>query len=111
MKNCNAFSDALLLKILNRSIPGYVNRTAYIGSLFSFCFPPSLSGISGQQQQITDSNPAYVPFGGTGNKVNNGKESVVRVGNADNSIDEKSKESLRDLRLRALQANSSVGVS
>ena len=109
MKNCNAFSDALLQKILNRSIPGYVNRTAYIGSLFSFCFPPSLSGISGQQQQITDSNPAYVPFGGTGNKVNNGKESVVRVGNADNSIDEKSKESLRDLRLRALQVNSSVG--
>ena len=109
MKNCNAFSDALLLKILNRSIPGYVNRTAYIGSLFSFCFPPSLTGIPGPQQQLASSNPAYVPFGGTGNKMNNGNENDIRVGNDHSGIDEKSKESLRDLRLRALQANSSAG--
>lgn len=31
-KNCNAFADALLLRLLSQGIPDYVNRLAWIGS-------------------------------------------------------------------------------
>ena len=107
MKNCNAFSNALLMKIFNRGIPGYINRSAYIGSLFSFCLPPSLIGTQGQQQ-IVSSNSAYVPFAGPGNKINDDNPEIFRISNGNSGLDDKSKESLRDLRLRALQGNPSA---
>ena len=42
-KNCNNFSDALLKRLVNRSIPGFVNRVANIGSVFSCCLTPCLT--------------------------------------------------------------------
>merc|ERR1711871_732842 len=65
------FSDALLGRLFSRGVPGYVNRLAYIGSLFSFCLPPS---ITGQQPLINSStnNPTFVAFGGSGNKLVSG---------------------------------------
>ncbi|GMH92228.1 hypothetical protein TL16_g12284, partial [Triparma laevis f. inornata] len=38
-KNCNHFSDALCLRLLNVNAPGYVNRAAYFGSFFSCLIP------------------------------------------------------------------------
>ena len=39
-KNCNHFSNSLVLSLLKKSIPSYVNRLAYIGGCVS-CFIPS----------------------------------------------------------------------
>jgi hypothetical protein len=39
-KNCNHFSNSLVLSLLKKSIPSYVNRLAYIGGCVS-CFLPS----------------------------------------------------------------------
>jgi len=38
-KNCNTFSNAFCMKLLKAPIPSYVNRMAYVGSMFS-CFLP-----------------------------------------------------------------------
>jgi len=38
-KNCNSFADALVNRLLNRSIPGWVNRSATLGQYCS-CFMP-----------------------------------------------------------------------
>jgi hypothetical protein len=42
-KNCNHFAEAFVKRLLMKSIPGYVNRMAYVGSLFSCLLPPSLT--------------------------------------------------------------------
>jgi hypothetical protein len=43
-KNCNCFANDLCNRIVNKDIPGYVNRMAYIGSQFSCLFPDSVTG-------------------------------------------------------------------
>lgn len=41
-RNCNTFSDSFLFRLLNKRLPGYINRMAYFGYIFSCCLPPSL---------------------------------------------------------------------
>lgn len=38
-KNCNHFAEALASKLLNRSLPGWVNRMATLGQMFSCLMP------------------------------------------------------------------------
>jgi len=45
-RNCNHFSDALSRSLLNKSIPGYINRLANIGKCISCLLPKSLVGSS-----------------------------------------------------------------
>jgi hypothetical protein len=45
-KNCNHFSNALVFKLLNKPIPGYVNRMANFGGMIRF-----ISSI-----------PSFIPF-------------------------------------------------
>ena len=42
--NCNCFSERLSVELLNKPIPGYVNRLASIGSSISCLIPKSLLG-------------------------------------------------------------------
>lgn len=42
LRNCNTFSNALLLRICGRGSPPYVNRLASIGSFFSCLLPKSM---------------------------------------------------------------------
>ena len=42
--NCNAFADELAVALTGSHIPGWVNRLAYIGSLFSCLLPASMGG-------------------------------------------------------------------
>jgi hypothetical protein len=42
LRNCNHFADAFIQKLLQRDIPGYVNRLAFVGSMFTCLMPPSL---------------------------------------------------------------------
>lgn len=37
-KNCNCFSESFVSLLLNKPIPGYVNRAASVGGLFRCCF-------------------------------------------------------------------------
>jgi len=42
-QNCNNFAEALLLRLVNKPIPGFVNRMAFVGSFFSCLLPPALA--------------------------------------------------------------------
>lgn len=66
-KNCNSFSDALLERLVGRKIPGFVNRMAYIGGLFSFCVPPSL--LAEQPAPVEQPRPSFKAFTGSGNRL------------------------------------------
>ena len=65
-------------RLLNRSIPGFVNRLAGLGSMVSCLMPPALTGSSpvnndggngGQRQSTGSGAAAPVPFSGAGNKL------------------------------------------
>eukprot|EP01041_Mallomonas_annulata_P009303 gene9303-19310_t len=45
-KNCNHFADALVLKLLKKPVPAYINRLAFYGSSVSCLLPPSLTGVA-----------------------------------------------------------------
>ena len=42
-RNCNSFANDLCNQIVGRSIPGYVNRLAFLGSHFSCLLPDSMT--------------------------------------------------------------------
>ena len=88
-KNCNHFAQALIWRLLNRQLPGYVNRMAGIGSMFSCLMPQhmlkdapvdgapsssSSSGASGPRSSQMDRDRSSgggssLPFGGSGFKL------------------------------------------
>ncbi len=41
-QNCNSFSEALVQRLCGGHLPGYVNRLAYLGKLFSCLIPDSM---------------------------------------------------------------------
>jgi PPPDE putative peptidase domain len=55
-RNCNSFSNAFCMALLNKPIPAWVNRLAYMGSWFSCLLP---------QQMLGDA-----PVNATGNAAN-----------------------------------------
>jgi hypothetical protein len=91
-KNCNAFADEFLKRLVSNGIPGYVNRMAYIGSYFSCFMPDSLNqdptqgnnsnnnsnnsnGLysNSQSSQRLNKNPMYTSS--NGNKLGGGTSS------------------------------------
>lgn len=78
-KNCNCFSQALVKRLLNKDIPGYVNRLADIGNMFSCLIPPSFTNQSpvGNTNSSTRGHSdthrllphPTIPFSGTGLKL------------------------------------------
>ena len=88
-KNCNAFADEFLKRLVSNGIPGYVNRMAYIGSYFSCFMPDSLNqdptqsnnnnynsnGLysTSQSSQRLNKNPIYTSS--NGNKLGGGTSS------------------------------------
>jgi hypothetical protein len=73
-KNCNSFSDAFVMKLLNVPIPSYINRLANIGSFFSCLLPPSLtnqdapvSSTNGRDYKVSANN--VKAFSGQGYKL------------------------------------------
>ena len=43
-QNCNSFAEDFCQRLLGKSIPGFVNRMAYMGSLVQCILPPSMTG-------------------------------------------------------------------
>lgn len=62
LRNCNHFADAFIQKLLQKEIPGYVNRLAFVGSMFTCLMPPSLlnenpvDATSNNSRQTTESS-------------------------------------------------------
>eukprot|EP00612_Vaucheria_litorea_P000680 CAMPEP_0171452942 /NCGR_PEP_ID=MMETSP0945-20130129/853_1 /TAXON_ID=109269 /ORGANISM="Vaucheria litorea, Strain CCMP2940" /LENGTH=201 /DNA_ID=CAMNT_0011977719 /DNA_START=97 /DNA_END=699 /DNA_ORIENTATION=+ len=67
-RNCNTFSDAFCLALLDKPIPGYVNRVANLGNAFSCLFPPQMIGNApvNEDRSFAASNNVYEPFSGSG---------------------------------------------
>lgn len=92
-KNCNAFADEFLKRLVSTGIPGYVNRMAYIGSYFSCFMPDSLNqdptqgnnsknnGLysNSQSSQRLNKNPMYTSS--NGNKLGGGTSSSTTTTN------------------------------
>jgi surface protein len=55
-RNCNHFANALVTKLLNKPIPGYVNRLANLGGMVSCLFPPQLLSDAPVDQQQSGSS-------------------------------------------------------
>mmetsp|Transcript_10561 Transcript_10561/g.20334 ORF Transcript_10561/g.20334 Transcript_10561/m.20334 type:complete len:189 (+) Transcript_10561:2950-3516(+) len=51
-RNCNDFCNALCLRLLGKSIPGYINRAAKVGKCFSCLLPASLRGKSDDSTKL-----------------------------------------------------------
>ena len=83
-RNCNHFANALVWRLLRRTIPGHVNRLANIGQCCSCLLPKKLleespvgpggSGGSGGGFQVygrdkKDDSPATIAFSGSGNTL------------------------------------------
>jgi hypothetical protein len=82
-QNCNCFADALVQRLLNKPIPGFVNRLASIGAFFSCLLPPAISNDAPVNQDrvglLTAQNQ---PFSGQGmrlssNTVTEGQQEVA----------------------------------
>ncbi|EGC29765.1 hypothetical protein DICPUDRAFT_10564, partial [Dictyostelium purpureum] len=42
-KNCNTFSEEFIKRLLNKDVPGYINRLAHIGNYFSCVLPSTFN--------------------------------------------------------------------
>jgi len=107
LQNCNSFAEALCLRLLGRSIPPWVNRMAYLGSLVSCLLPQALtnqsSPVGGATASSSSSQPriAAQPFlSGKGNKlggvVETASNSTTTISGADS---EERREKMRQERL------------
>ncbi|KAF4130584.1 PPPDE putative peptidase domain [Phytophthora infestans] len=79
-KNCNTYADVLCQLLLDKRIPAYVNRAAYLGSFLSCLMPANLTDQtpigdpSNPSRSITNGTPRrsdfiYSPFAGSGQTV------------------------------------------
>ncbi|KAN0031297.1 hypothetical protein ACTA71_010386 [Dictyostelium dimigraforme] len=73
-KNCNTFSNELIKRLLNRDIPNYVNRLAFIGTFFSCLLPKSFGFVpqessSNSVDKKGKSSSNTVPFSGKGHSL------------------------------------------
>jgi len=81
-KNCNAFADAFLQRIVGKPSPAYVNRMAFYGSFFSCFLPDSLNQDPTQQQQqggVSSSSSGSVYRSGSSNSSNRGTSTANPV--------------------------------
>jgi len=85
-KNCNHFSDEFCKKLLNKSIPNYVNRMAWVGSFFPCLMPQNMGVPTAQVQEETESIQSYSAFSGSGVKL---QENAPLVENMDEDASSK----------------------
>jgi len=64
-KNCNSFADAFCQKLVNRPIPGFVNRLANLGSYFECLMPDQLKNAQGPGSTNNQSSTNAMHSSGT----------------------------------------------
>lgn len=101
-KNCNSFAEALVLRLLNKSIPAYVNRMAFIGSFFSCLLPPSISNDAPVNQIGSSTSASINPFAGQGRRLLSDTDSTFS--SKDGNTDEMRKDRIRQAALARLQS-------
>jgi hypothetical protein len=76
-KNCNHFANALILKLMNKPLPGHVNRLADIGMCFSCLLP----------RKLLENAPVGDPNSGGGGGGGGGSSGfLVKAGNRSNTV-------------------------
>ena len=69
-RNCNHFAEALVWRLLGKQLPGYVNRMAGFGAMFSCLMPQSMlkdapvDGNGGGRSSASSSSSSSGPRGG-----------------------------------------------
>lgn len=111
--NCNSFSEALLQRLVGKSLPGYVNRMAYLGSFFSCLLPPQLANeapvnaASGGGSAGGRGAPARItanPFAGAGRKLLPAAPASAAASSHNEAADQQErKEKMRAAALSRLQ--------
>ncbi len=90
-KNCNSFANALVWKLVGRSIPGYVNRLADIGYCCSLLLPKKFLDQApvGDPNKKRDSNNnssgGFQMFAPTGSRTATSKSSASHNNNSNTS--------------------------
>ena len=59
-RNCNCFADSFIEKLIQKRIPGYVNRLAGFGNMVSCCLPPELNGSQSPVDPDSSSNSSLL---------------------------------------------------
>ncbi|CAI5715931.1 unnamed protein product [Peronospora destructor] len=85
-RNCNTYADALCQLLLEKPVPAYVNRAAYLGSFLSCLMPTDVMeqapvGDPNTRSRITNatsrrSDAVYTPFSGSGHSVGGAEEAT-----------------------------------
>eukprot|EP00919_Chromeraceae_sp_WS-2016_P058324 GHVR01138635.1.p1 GENE.GHVR01138635.1~~GHVR01138635.1.p1 ORF type:complete len:230 (-),score=68.75 GHVR01138635.1:262-906(-) len=67
-QNCNHFSNALCMRLLDKGIPSYINRAACVGKFCSCFVPPGMRRSTNSHADSAASQQTYnfVPFTGGG---------------------------------------------
>lgn len=112
--NCNSFAEALLQRLVGKSLPGYVNRMAYLGSFFSCLLPPQLAndapvnaiGASAGGRGATAKITAN-PFAGAGRKLVPAAIAAAPSSSTTSEDQAERKEKMRAAALNRLQQQSS----
>ena len=116
-RNCNNFSDEFCVAVLNKRIPGWVNRMAYMGSWFSCLIPPQMLGEAPVNESGSGrSDPGYQMIGGGGRRAAGSQNSYFQafggsgtsLGSSkapENQTDGNVRDRVRQARLAALQRN------
>ncbi|KAE8710397.1 DeSI-like protein [Hibiscus syriacus] len=74
-KNCNHFTDDVVHKLTSKHIPGWVNRLARLGSLFSCILPESLQATRVKKvEEVEDETDTPLPATATDSSKTNDKE-------------------------------------
>lgn len=89
-QNCNHFANALVTKLLNKPIPGYVNRLANLGGMVSCLIPSQLltdAPVNQQQQQGRDSmsSSGYQVIVPRGRDMNNSTTTTTTTSSSSSS--------------------------
>jgi hypothetical protein len=108
MRNCNHFADALCRALLNKRLPGWINRLATVGSFVRCCIPKSLRGgpqfdNAGSEPLLQGAMPPRQPtFTGQGHRLSDMQPSTAASwGLAMGGTQTSNKGDARELRLAA----------
>ena len=83
-RNCNSFAEMFVLRLLNIQTPGWVNRMAFYGSLFSCFLPDEFSGNAPVNQESSSDNSSsnFTSKGIYNNSRNNNNNTKSPFGNS-----------------------------
>ena len=79
-RNCNSFAAELCWRLTRRTVPAYINRLAYMGSMFTCCLPDEVTGQapvghqgrSDGRAEVVHASQPIAAFSGAGRSLGGG---------------------------------------